>query len=606
MKPIHLPHPSGRVHVLALLLALAALAALPATPAPAAAQGQQACGSSPSANPGAGPLCGFSQPVTTGGGVDSVSVFLGIPYAQPPQRFQNPMQMASWTSPRQATQFGNACMQASPVVVGSSPSDTLPRSEDCLYLNVWTPAAASPGDALPVMVFIHGGAFVEGSAALPAYDGSYLAASGNVVVVTINYRLGAFGFLRYRDASGTLAGGGNAGLLDQQMALQWVQQNIGAFGGAPSRVTIFGESAGAMSVGLHLFSVPSSANLFQAAIMESNPMGLPYRDTVAAQTRGAVFATTLCRNAPVCTADSLQTATPARIMQAQAEYASTFAIFGPNQLTLETALPWTPVLDGTLVISQPFQGFAAGTTPKPFIFGMNRDEGVVFAAMAQQSGALFLGTYLTLLPKMFPGESGQIRTYAEYAVDSVTPTAPLNKTASALSNVINDFAFDCGNLAAADASLQAIAAAGLAVYAYRFEQQPFFNSYPAAATESACVGQRYSNVCHGYELPYVFNNLTAAQNNINNLSSAIPTASDSTLAVQMAQTWTRFATNPSAPPAAGWSPYTTASDSLYTWGGPSTGTMQSGLSQSANCQALWNTIPPLGPSSATRRPARTR
>ena len=137
------------------------------------------------------------------------------------------------------------------------------------------------------MLFIHGGAFVKGLGSSPLYDGSAFAARG-AVVVTFNYRLGALGFLS-ANALGSGEIGGNFGLMDQQAAMAWVQRNIAPFGGDPKRVTLFGESAGAMSVGLHTFDIPSSGALFAAALMESNPLGIDYLTPVEAGRRGAVF-----------------------------------------------------------------------------------------------------------------------------------------------------------------------------------------------------------------------------------------------------------------------------------------------------------------------------
>jgi para-nitrobenzyl esterase len=195
---------------------------------------------------------------------DGVHVFLGIPYAAPPigeLRWKPPQEIASWTQVRNSTDFGPSCPQP-------KQQDTGKFSEDCLYLNVWT-TAEKPEKRLPVMVWIHGGAFNFGSASQPEYNGKNLAKKG-VVVVTINYRLGPLGFLVHPLLSKESAHGtsGNYGLLDQIAALKWVQKNIAAFGGNPDRVTIFGQSAGSRSVSLLMMS-PLSAGLFHRAIAES-------------------------------------------------------------------------------------------------------------------------------------------------------------------------------------------------------------------------------------------------------------------------------------------------------------------------------------------------
>ncbi|CAN7937551.1 unnamed protein product, partial [Ixodes hexagonus] len=191
-----------------------------------------------------------------------VQVYLGIPYAEPPLhdlRFRRPVPETPWNGTYDATQKKSSCPQHFYPAIFDIQTDL---SEDCLYLNVWTPDTATP--TKPVIVWIHGGAFAFGSSYQSWYNGSLLTAMHDVVVVTINYRLGIFGFL----AAGVADAPGNVGLLDQNLALKWVQDNIHAFGGNSSRVTIFGESAGAYSVHAHIIS-PLSRGLFQRAFMMS-------------------------------------------------------------------------------------------------------------------------------------------------------------------------------------------------------------------------------------------------------------------------------------------------------------------------------------------------
>ncbi len=199
-----------------------------------------------------------------------VWVYKGIPFAAPPigsLRWRPPQPVAAWDGVRDATAFGPACMQAKRGE-GSFYGQIVDRmDEDCLYLNVWTPAAA--GAALPVMVWIHGGGLTSGHGSEVTYDGTNMARRG-VVLITINYRLGPFGYLAHPllSAESEHNASGNYGTLDQLAALRWVKQNIAAFGGDPGRVTIFGESAGSWSVN-HLMASPLSAGLFQRAIGES-------------------------------------------------------------------------------------------------------------------------------------------------------------------------------------------------------------------------------------------------------------------------------------------------------------------------------------------------
>ena len=200
----------------------------------------------------------------------AVRAFLGIPYAAPPVgdlRWKPPASAAKWAGVRKAAKFGPHCMQGK--VFGDMKFRDAGGSEDCLSLNVWVPAKAKSGEKLPVMVWIYGGGFVAGTTSEARQDGTHLAQQG-VVVVSMNYRLGIFGFLVHPELakeSGRDAAG-NYGLLDQLAALKWVHENIAAFGGDPGNVTIFGESAGSFSVSAQMAS-PLSKGLFQRAIGES-------------------------------------------------------------------------------------------------------------------------------------------------------------------------------------------------------------------------------------------------------------------------------------------------------------------------------------------------
>ncbi|MBN2169541.1 MAG: carboxylesterase family protein, partial [Actinobacteria bacterium] len=195
--------------------------------------------------------------------------YLGIPYASPPTgklRWTPPQPVSPWSKTKACNKFGPACPQ-----IKSKFYDVGPTSEDCLYLNVWVPERRS-GSEFPVLVWLHGGGFTTGAGSQDLYNGSNLALKG-FVVVTLNYRLGPLGFLALPALSDESPEGssGNYGLLDQIAALQWVQRNIEAFGGDKDRVTLFGESAGAVSTCFFLLS-PAAEGLFQYAIIESAPL----------------------------------------------------------------------------------------------------------------------------------------------------------------------------------------------------------------------------------------------------------------------------------------------------------------------------------------------
>jgi para-nitrobenzyl esterase len=291
--------------------------------------------------------------------------FLGVPYAAPPigpLRWKPPVPHQSWSSPLDATRFRDPCAQSIPGLAQHS-------SEDCLYLNIYTPNPPLPH--LPVMFWIHGGAFVLGAG--EQTDGSVLAAKDKVVVVTINYRLGPFGFLTHQglNAEDPHHVSGNYGLLDQQNALRWVRRNIAAFGGDPSRVTIFGESAGGISVCLQLES-PGADGLYQRAINESGPCQMTM-SVSHAQAQGDKLARLLgCDHAPDVIA-CMRSRPTHQVLDALVA-----SPVGANDVL------WFPVVDGYVLPYTADQAFRSGKFSKvPVINGSNRDEGTLFVAFGK-------------------------------------------------------------------------------------------------------------------------------------------------------------------------------------------------------------------------------
>ena len=241
---------------------------------------------------------------------DEITAYKGIPYAAAPVgalRWKAPVPVAPWKGVREATQFGPACVQPKSTSVNVYTDDPPRMSEDCLYLNIWQPTKMKSG--APVMVWIHGGAFRSGHTASQVYDGSELARRG-VVIVSTSYRLGILGFLAHPELSAESPQhvSGNYGLLDQMAALQWVKENIAAFGGDPANVTIFGESAGALSV-MDLVASPQAKGLFTKAIAESGYMvsnaqlhksryGLPSAEDIGVMTAKALGANSIGISGP--------------------------------------------------------------------------------------------------------------------------------------------------------------------------------------------------------------------------------------------------------------------------------------------------------------------
>jgi para-nitrobenzyl esterase len=324
-----------------------------------------------------------------------VSRFLGIPYAAPPVgplRWRAPQPVVPWQGPRRADAVGASCIQPPMMSIDNASGDVRPIAEDCLFLNVWS-RNPTPGAKLPVMVWIHGGALVFGSGGVPLYDGAPLAQRG-AVVVGINYRLGALGFFAHPALTGE-GGDVNFGLLDQIAALQWVQRNVAAFGGDPSNVTIFGQSAGAMSV-LALFASPLAKGLFAKGIAQS-PYGIPSHSltkahAVAVKVAAAVKPNSASAAGGDTTAAQLR-AVPAEAFGAIEDKSATLA---PGFVVGDRALPTTIL--GT---------FQKGREAKlPLIIGNTSDDGSVAVAFGVDPAAVVkkLGAARVVVRALYPPE----------------------------------------------------------------------------------------------------------------------------------------------------------------------------------------------------------
>jgi para-nitrobenzyl esterase len=322
--------------------------------------------------------------------------FLGIPYAAPPVgegRWAPPRPAAPWTSPRSATAPGAACEQN---VNPSFGTPSVPISEDCLFLNVHTPARSTK--ALPVMVWFHGGGYTGGQGA--DYDARPLVRDHDLIAVTVNYRLGVFGFLATSGLSATAANeaSGNYGIQDQRAALEWVRDNIEAFGGDPDRVTIVGESAGAGSVCVHTVS-PQSRGLFHGAIMQSGSCAgsQPTATLREAEALGDAFAEGLGCGGTDASAAACLRAKPAAEIRAAGGGGSTGGA---------TALPLRPIVDDVVVPDQPATLLRNGKFNQvPVINGFNSDEGSIFVYLAHvlQAPPVSAEGYRDAVAAMFAG-----------------------------------------------------------------------------------------------------------------------------------------------------------------------------------------------------------
>jgi para-nitrobenzyl esterase len=300
--------------------------------------------------------------------------YLGVPYARPPVgdlRWRDPLPVETWTDVRDASRYAPACPQTGVSMPGEPPS---PTSEDCLYLNIWTPAGAGPtGQSYPVIVWIPGGGLTNGSTSIPLYEGAALARRG-VIVVTVAYRLGVLGFLAHPELTeeSGVGGSGNYGLMDQIAALEWVQRNIGAFGGDPERVTVAGQSAGATSVSI-LMASPRAKGLFQRAIGQSGglfePLALAPRYLLKnAEVDGAAYA------------DGLGAQTLAQLRLLPAER---FLGVGSEGIV-------HPVIESRVLPESPWGVFTAGRhNDVPLLVGFNAEEALSLTDVSDVTAANF-------------------------------------------------------------------------------------------------------------------------------------------------------------------------------------------------------------------------
>jgi len=309
---------------------------------------------------------------------DGTVAFRGIPYARPPVgelRLRPPEPPSAWSDVRDAGAFGAACPQSVDFVstlLGLAPQ---PQSEDCLTVNVWTPAL--DGRQRPVLLWIHGGAFAVGSGARELTDGTALARRGDVVVVSCNYRLGVLGFLSLVEHGGERIGAvPNLGLLDQVAVLEWVRREIGAFGGDPQQVTVFGESAGAISIA-SLLAMPAAHGLFRGAILQSGSANF-----VASTARARLVTDAVLRQLGIAPGElaDLRRVPVDRLLQAQMQVVIAPPVDG---------LTFTPVIDGTVLADDPFAVVAdGGARDVAMVIGTTLDEMKLFDLLDPKAGEL--------------------------------------------------------------------------------------------------------------------------------------------------------------------------------------------------------------------------
>ncbi len=476
---------------------------------------------------------------------DGVASFKGIPFAAPPMddlRWRPPQPAPRWTGVRQAAEFGADCMQGRfgppPAAAAGAPRAAAPGtpparvpSEDCLFLNVWRPASAPPAAKLPVMVWIHGGGFTGGSGASPNTSGVEFAKQG-VVLVSINYRLGRFGFFAFpalaRERPDETKG--NYAYMDQIAALKWLQRNIAAFGGDPNNVTIFGFSAGGVSVH-SLLASPMARGLFHKAIAESGgsrdsvltarPMredGVDPNYPVSAETIGVAFAKSMG-------IDGTDQAALTRLRALGAEEVLRGA--PPQPGVSAPSYETTPVLDGKLVTETAETAYKARRQPRvPLLVGSNS---------ADTAGNRIRATTKEQLFARFGTWSAEAK--AAYDPNGSTDLATLVSRA-------ND---DFGQAEPARFAANALAANGSPVYRYRF-------SY----VQTAMREQMRTGTPHGGEIAYVFGTLSAGR-------GGAPTPEDQAVSRMAQSYWVNFARtgNPNGAGLPTWPRHDPGTDQIF-------------------------------------------
>jgi len=474
---------------------------------------------------------------------DGITAFRGIPFAAPPVgelRWRAPTPAASWDDVRTTRQFAPACMQPEQEeALGASTPETM--SEDCLYLNVWTPETHKDARR-PVMVWIHGGSNLTGSAAQPVYDGQFLAREGDVVMVSVQYRLGVMGYFAHPllSAETTDAVSGNYGTRDIIAALTWVRDNIHQFGGDPDNVTVFGESAGAVNTCILLAS-PLATGLLDGAIMQSGACADNMRDLrvsqlplfAAAEDVGTAASATLgCADA----SDELACLRALNSQQLDDTLKPTGALFGDVE-----GEQFGPITDGVVLPAPPLSVIEQGTHNRvPVILGSNANE-AGFWLLAINRLITSLNAYERVVEMLFDGDDDTVLNGPAVDVLDAYPASNRSEARVAFQRLFTDAFFTCPGRREA----RIFQRQQTPVWRYEFTQ--------------LTPGLEYLGAFHAAELPYVFGTLGSNK-----------AAAEHLVSQHLMRYWTQFATSgdPNHPDVTYWPGYTETADEHLQIGTP--------------------------------------
>ncbi|KAF7633363.1 Carboxylic ester hydrolase [Meloidogyne graminicola] len=440
-----------------------------------------------------------------------ISQFLGIPFAEPPigkLRFRRPIPKRPWREQWNSTYFRDSCVQSPDTYFGNFYGATMwnsntPCSEDCLYLNIYVPGEIDPEKRLPVLFWIYGGGFWSGTASLDVYDGKIFAGEENVIIVTVNYRVTVFGFLYL----GREEAPGNVGLWDQLLALKWIYKNIQTFGGDPSLITLFGESAGAASVSMHLLS-PHSQPYFTRSILQSGSATAPWaleNKQVALHRAVILYEYMKCGNNNIShlTPDQwnmdevlkcLINASADKLRDAEWSPVMEFADF-----------PWVPVIDGEFLVENIETSLKQGHFKKTqLLVGSNFDEAIYFIVYQLadvfppneffekkefiKSREVWLKSVSSLLPRQILKSSIALQAILNHYEPEGLPIES-KQWVDSLDKMLGDFLFTCN---VNDFAL-AFSEHGVNTYYYMFSHRASQQTWPA-----------WMGVLHGYEINFIF------------------------------------------------------------------------------------------------------